>query len=71
MTKQDLMEEIFQLSIDERIDLVGKVWNAIARDPETVPIPDWHLRILNQREEASEPRYLTWDQVRKELRTTE
>jgi putative addiction module component (TIGR02574 family) len=37
------------LSVDEKIDYVQSLWNRIAATPETVPVPDWHREILDER----------------------
>lgn len=34
MTKQSLLTEILRLPPDERIDLLGEAWDAIAASPE-------------------------------------
>ena len=37
------------LTVDERIDYVGALWDRIAADPESVPVPEWHREILEER----------------------
>lgn len=38
-----------ELSTDEKIDYVCSLWNLIAENPEDVPVPDWHLEIVQER----------------------
>ncbi len=40
MTKEALLTEILSLSPEERIDLLGEAWDAMAATPEDVPIPE-------------------------------
>jgi putative addiction module component (TIGR02574 family) len=37
------------LSVDEKIDYLQSLWDRIAATPETVPVPDWHRDILDER----------------------
>lgn len=61
------MDAILQLPLDDRIDLVSRVWDAIAATPEQVPTPEWHLKELEERLARPEARYLSWDEVKERL----
>jgi Putative addiction module component len=37
------------LSVDERIDYLQSLWNRIAASPETIPVPDWHREVIDER----------------------
>ena len=37
------------LSIDEKIDYLQSLWDRIAATPETLPVPDWHREIIDER----------------------
>ena len=45
---------IDRLSVLERLDLIGQIWDSIDEADEAVPIPDWHLRELERRLAAAE-----------------
>ena len=49
MTKEALLTEILRLSPEERIELLGEAWDAMAATPEDVPIPEWHVQELERR----------------------
>lgn len=54
----------------ERIEFVQALWDRIAKDQTTVPIPEEHKRILDQRLDAyaSDPKAgRAWTDVRDEL----
>jgi len=68
MTKQALLTEILRLPPEERIDLLGEAWDAIAATPEDVPVPEWHVRELERRLSDPEPSYLPWEEVRARLK---
>ena len=69
MTKQALLSEILRLPLEERIELLGEVWDTIAATPEDVPIPEWHVRELEQRLSDPSPEYVPWEEVRARLRS--
>lgn len=37
------------LSVDEKIDYLQSLWDRIAATPETIPVPDWHREIIDER----------------------
>ena len=60
-----------ELSVDEKIDYLQSLWDRIAATPETVPVPDWHREILDQRLkdlEANPESGDSWDVVQERLR---
>jgi putative addiction module component (TIGR02574 family) len=58
------------LPVDEQIDYVQSLWERIAASPEQVPVPEWHLRILQERLEAYKANPSTsrpWEEARKDI----
>lgn len=43
---------IDQLGVEERLALIGEIWDSVAKDPATVPVPAAHREEINQRIEA-------------------
>ena len=37
------------LSVDEKIDYLQSLWDRIAATPETIPVPDWHHEMIDER----------------------
>jgi putative addiction module component (TIGR02574 family) len=63
-------EELLRLPLAERIELVEDLWDSIAADAESVPVPDSHRRELARRRAAhrSDPSaVLPWEEVRERL----
>lgn len=59
------------LSVDEKIDYLQSLWDRVAASPETIPVPDWHREVLDQRVtdlEADPGAGEDWDIVRERLR---
>lgn len=38
-----------ELPVDAQIEYVQALWDIIAAHPETVPVPEWHGKILDER----------------------
>jgi putative addiction module component (TIGR02574 family) len=45
---------IDRLSVSERIELIGLIWDSIAEVGGETPVPDWHLRELEKRRAAAD-----------------
>ena len=67
MTKQALLSEILRLPPDERIELLGEAWDALAASPEDVALPEWHLGEVERRLADPDPKYVSWEEVRARL----
>lgn len=44
MTRQAILDEVPKLSPEDRLDLPGDAWDALAGEPDSVPVPDGRLR---------------------------
>jgi putative addiction module component (TIGR02574 family) len=68
MTKEALLSEILRLPPKERVQLLGDAWDAVAANPEDLPVPEWHLKELEKRLAEPKPQYVSWDEVRSRLK---
>jgi putative addiction module component (TIGR02574 family) len=58
------------LTIEEKIEYVGSLWDRIAVEPTEIPVPDWHRRIVEERlarDEAHPEESVPWEDVKKEV----
>lgn len=39
-----------RMTAAEKLQLIEEIWNDLAREPESVPSPDWHGEVLRERE---------------------
>lgn len=61
-----------ELTVEEKLDYVESLWDRIAARPETMPVPDWHLEVIQQRTQERQTgshNGRSWDDFREELRT--
>lgn len=45
---------IDRLSVTERIELIGEIWDSIAEAGEDFPLPEWHRSEIERRRTAAE-----------------
>ena len=64
MTYDQVVKEIDRLNIDQKILLVEAIWDQIAAEPESVPVPDFHKAILEKR--VAEDGGTSWSSLRKD-----
>jgi putative addiction module component (TIGR02574 family) len=46
--KRELLGEILELPVEERVRLVEAIWDSISALPEAVPLTEWQKRELDQ-----------------------
>jgi len=62
------MQEILELSIDERILMIEKIWDSI--DPANLTLPEAHAQELDRRlsrYENGETTFFSWNDIKNEL----
>jgi putative addiction module component (TIGR02574 family) len=63
--------DITQLTMDQRLELIGLLWDSIPESTEALPIPEWHRQELERRlaaADASPELAIPWEEVRDRLR---
>jgi putative addiction module component (TIGR02574 family) len=59
-----------ELSPQEKLDYVQSLWDRIFAKPEEIPVPGWHLQLLDERlaeYEADPEAGSSWEEVREDL----
>ena len=59
--------EIAKMSVEERVALMEEIWASFDRDGLEYPVPDWHEKILAEREKKDDSHFLSFDEVKKSL----
>jgi putative addiction module component (TIGR02574 family) len=58
------------LSADEKIEYVQDLWDRIAAEPDDLPVPDWHLQIIEDRlaaHRAHPEQVVIWEEAEREI----
>ena len=70
----DLMEAVLpleQMSVEEKLRALEKIWEALAKDEAQLPVPDWHKKVLDQRQreiDSGEAKSIPLDQFKERVR---
>ena len=59
------------LTVQQRIELIGQLWDGIPDSIEALPVPDWHREELDRRlalAEANPDAAIPWEEVKRRLR---
>jgi hypothetical protein len=57
-----------ELTFDQKVAYIESLWNRVAANPDTVPVPQWHLDLIEERLRTSQGHGRPWSKVRDELR---
>lgn len=60
-------EEVDAMPLEEKLELSEALWESIYASSESLPEPDWHKELLDKRLQDPNPRFDTWENVRKRL----
>jgi putative addiction module component (TIGR02574 family) len=70
MGREIKAKDILGLPADRRLELVEDIWDSLAADAMSVPVPDWHRTELDRRlaRHKADPGVVEpWDKVRARL----
>lgn len=59
------------LTVQQRIELIGQLWDGIPDSIEALPVPDWHREELDRRLTSAEDdpdAAVPWEEVKRQLR---
>ena len=58
-----------ELTVEEKVDYVQSLWDRVAAKPEAVPVPDWHLELIEERlhRNRTQAGAGRWNEIRDEL----
>jgi len=66
--------QIEKMSVAERLQAIDQLWDSLTHCGDNITSPDWHQDVLAERKERAqrgEAKFLTLDQLRTRLRSSE
>ena len=71
-TLPDAATELLQtpLTVDQRLELIGELWDSIPDSIDALPVPDWHRKELEKRiasADAHPDDGVPWEEVKRRL----
>jgi hypothetical protein len=62
---------VSRLTLSQKLKLMEELWADLSRSPEQVPVPDWHIEVLAEREKLvrqGKAKFSDWSEAKKRLR---
>ena len=50
MSVKEIEAAIHELGVEQKLGLMEAIWADLTRDEDKVPIPPWHLEVLEERQ---------------------
>ena len=66
-TVEDIIAAASSLSPAERLQLVEAIWDSLLESPNTIPVPDCHCQVLDERRKSPAEMH-DWEEVKDRLR---
>jgi hypothetical protein len=60
-----------QMTISEKLHLMERLWDDLARSPDDIPSPVWHKEVLEEcrrKAESGEERLTDWETAKADIR---
>ena len=64
------LEEIYQLSLREKLLVMEAIWEDISRDEQKLEVPQWHKEVLDERERLlaeGKAQFLEWEDAKRQI----
>ena len=65
------LNEIRQMSLHEKLQVMEALWEDIAREEDQVEVPQWHKDLLDEREtlvREGKAQFVDWETAKKQIR---
>jgi len=62
--------EIERMTLEEKLRIMEALWDDLCRREETVPVPQWHKNVLDERQRAiadGKARFIDWETAKKRI----
>ncbi|MBI2512435.1 MAG: addiction module protein [Opitutae bacterium] len=59
-----------KMTVEEKLRLMEEIWADLSRNPDDIPIPEWHLEILREREQLvkeGKEHYIDWEVAKRQI----
>ncbi|PAU76894.1 Putative addiction module component [Franzmannia pantelleriensis] len=52
----------------EKLEALDALWNDLSRAPDVIESPAWHGEVLAERGQATDERFVDWEEVKQQVR---
>jgi putative addiction module component (TIGR02574 family) len=60
-----------KMSVAEKLRALEQIWEALAKDEMQLPVPDWHKKVLDQRQrqiDSGEAKFIPLEEFKERVR---
>lgn len=64
------IDDILKLPVDERLEIIERIWESVQQDDEYMETPEWHREILEERFQKHKNNLTegkSWEEVKKRV----
>lgn len=61
---------LHKMTVEEKLSLMEEIWADLSRNPDDIPVPQWHLDLLREREQLvkeGKAHYIDWETAKKQI----
>jgi hypothetical protein len=62
--------DLEKMTLEEKLGLMEALWSQLCLREETIPVPDWHKQLLDEREiqiEKGESKFVDWETAKADI----
>ena len=67
----DAVLPLDQMTVEEKLRAMEAIWRSLSTREEQVPVPDWHKRVLDERQrqiDVGEARFVSLEEIKERVR---
>jgi putative addiction module component (TIGR02574 family) len=67
----DALLPLDKMSVEEKLRALEQIWEALAQHEDELPVPDWHKKVLDQRQrqiESGEAKFVPLEEFKERVR---
>lgn len=61
---------LHKMTVEEKLSLMEEIWADLSRNPDDIPVPQWHLDLLREREQLvqeGKAHYIDWETAKRQI----
>lgn len=69
----DIVLPLDKMSVEEKLRILERLWEDLARTPAAIPSPNWHRDVLEARQKRAstgQEQFIPWEKAKEGLRST-
>lgn len=63
----DAVLPLDKMSVEEKLRALEQIWQALSKDESQLPVPDWHKKVLDERQrqiESGEAKFIPLEEFK-------